>query len=102
MSKETVTLDGVVQLLRDMLSLDANALQQLCDTRVSCNRALADHPTIQTVEDGAGRTTVGLLGVLNGLFGVDEAGSGLLFISFEPNGKISGVGRALHRKRKEQ
>lgn len=42
-------------------------MQALVESRVPCNDALADHPTVQVGEGPGGRPVVGLLGILNGL-----------------------------------
>lgn len=48
-------------------------MQQLLEARVPCNEAMAHHPTIQVgnsrdTDDPERPYTVGLLGILNGLF----------------------------------
>lgn len=84
----SVTADDVVALLNEAFSLDPAAVQALVDHRVPCNKALGDHPTIQVgiaanwrkrrpndhnLPDDA-EYTVGLLGLLNGIFGKPEGG----------------------------
>jgi hypothetical protein len=68
--------DQIVALLNEMLSTDAAATESLIASRVRCNIALASHPTIQVgISAGFGFNAtynVGLLGVLNGLAGVDR------------------------------
>lgn len=57
-------------------------MQALFAHRVPCNSALRDHPTIQVAADGdedipgGAQASVGVIGLLNGLFGVDERGWG--------------------------
>lgn len=67
-----ITAQGVVDVLNDMLKRDYHAVEALMRNRVYCNAALADHPSIQTSSVGA--HSVGLLGILNGLFGTIEEG----------------------------
>src|SRR6266446_4329329 len=99
MIKMTVNVDDVLALLNEARVLDPDALALLVGTRVWCNEALANHPTIQVssseacgdasclCEDASLQTTlpdgislerkkwrVGLIGILNGLFGTYEDG----------------------------
>jgi hypothetical protein len=55
-----------VEVLNEALSLDPAAVNSLMNSKVRCNDALADHPTI-VVNDQSGVTRVGLLGVINGI-----------------------------------
>lgn len=68
-----------IALLNEILEKDRSAIEGLVNTRVPCNKELADHPTVQvghhfptTTEPPA--TTVGLLGILNGIFGTYDDG----------------------------
>lgn len=67
----SVTVDDAVAYLNELIELDRPAMAALIANRVPCNRALANHPTVQ-VGQRHGGFSVGMLGVLNGLFGVDE------------------------------
>jgi hypothetical protein len=88
MIKQSVTLQEVVDLLNGLVKLDALAMSELCKTRVECNDALANHPTVQVTRiapaGGFVRTigpevySVGLVGILNGIFGTYEDGWGAL------------------------
>lgn len=58
--------NAAVSVLNEALSLDPIAINSLVNERVSCNRALAEHPEIEvrpTVEGDV----IGLLGILNGI-----------------------------------
>lgn len=88
MLKESVTIDDVIELLNDAFGKDPNAMNDLVKTRVTCNDALADHPTIQVGQFGD-EYKVGLIGILNGIFGMAEDGFGAIAGSFGvvcPNG----------------
>ena len=54
-------------ILNEMLALDPKATNTLVETRVPCNKALEEHHSIAVTED----REVGLLGILNGIFGQD-------------------------------
>lgn len=79
-----VTIDDAIELLNDALATDMAGMSALVNARVRCSADLASHPVIQ-VSQREGNVTkgeppivyqVGLLGVINGLFGIDERGHG--------------------------
>ena len=74
MIKETVAIEEAIALLNSALEADRDAMSALIATRVRCNMALAEHPTIQTGADPGrdGEFRVGLLGIINGLFGIED------------------------------
>jgi len=78
--KTTITLDQTLSILNGALEKDPVAISELfLKARVRCNEALADHPTIQVRSIQVGLMTecsLGVLGLINGLFGVDERGWG--------------------------
>lgn len=73
MMREFVSAGHAVRFLNELARLDPVAMLALVGQRVPCNQAIVDHPTVQ-VTDHAGHPEVGLLGVLNGLFGVFDEG----------------------------
>lgn len=75
-----VTKEQAVTLLNEIHALDPSVLQNLVSHRVPCNEALANHPTVQVglVDGEDGKFEVGILGIINGLFGVDEKGWGFI------------------------
>ncbi len=64
--------ERVVELLNGMLEMDRPAVGALIANRVPCNRELADHPTVQVGRQHGG-FHVGLLGIVNGICGIDDA-----------------------------
>jgi len=86
MIKETVTIDDFIKLLNELIALDKPAIGSLIANRIPCNEALAKHPTVQ-VSAQHGGFYVGLLGIFNGLFGVDDKGYGPIALEFEDNPK---------------
>lgn len=66
--REQIGLDEVIAFLNEVAALDREAVERLVAARAPCNEALSSHPSVQV---GAipGGWEVGLLGVLNGLFG---------------------------------
>jgi len=79
---EFVTIQQVLEILNRMIEEDPWAVNDLINQRVVCGKKLADDPTVQVgiKHKGENSTTyeVGLLGVLNGLFGIDSDGWGAI------------------------
>jgi len=98
MIKEHITVLEVIRILNEMVVSDPEAVRALIETRVSCNESLADHPSVQVQAAPDGSFQVGLLGVLNGLFGTDDEGWGPIAACFAvvcpEHGKIEGKGVA--------
>lgn len=81
--RESITVDHAIEVLNRMLQTDHNATALLFLTaRVPCHEGLADDPTIQVraykVNKDDPAYSVGILGIINGLFGIDEGGWGLI------------------------
>lgn len=79
--------EQLVDYLNNLLELDRGAISRLIGHRTQCNKALADHPTVQ-VSDTSGVYGVGLLGILNGLFPVDNRGFGAISAIIEDDGTV--------------
>lgn len=88
-----VTLDEIIELMNELLEIDSQAITELIQKRVVCNEKLANHPTVQVSYDKKyDNYKVGLLGILNGLFGTDEDGYGAICINVQ-DGKILNFAR---------
>lgn len=85
--KTTITLDDAITYLNSLIEADQEAIQAIIDHRVPCNATLADHPTAQVLAEGSGHV-LGALGVLNGLFGVDDVGWGALAACYDDDEKL--------------
>ena len=72
MIADSITPEDVVKVLNSAMKADRVTIQAMIFGRVTCNQAMADHPTIQVGQAGDGSFEVGILGIINGLFGVDE------------------------------
>jgi hypothetical protein len=93
--KESVTVKDTVAFLNELVKVDRGAMVRLFgDGRTHCNEALAKHPTVQVgytkgKRYASGGTSevkiysVGLLGILNGLFGVDAEDWGTIAACYE-------------------
>ena len=77
MINNPLSLDKAIEILNSLVVLDREAITNLIETRVFCNNALADHSTAQCHsynKDGRLVNTIGLLGVLNAIFGNYDSG----------------------------
>lgn len=80
-----------VDILNRIHTADPTVLPALIAHRIPCNRALADDPTVQVGNVEAGSRNddtdaefeVGLLGIVNGLFGARANGWGWIGADFE-------------------
>lgn len=93
--QETVSIDKTIALLNEALKIDPVAIQTLIEYHTLCNEDLADHPTIQVSEHPFKGYTyrVGMLGILNGLFGTDEKSWGAIAAVFSDENKLIGFER---------
>lgn len=82
MLADPCSVEHALQVLNEMLAADCKATTNLVESRVPCNEILADHSTIQVGTDSNG-FRVGLLGVLNGIFGTMEDGGGPIAAVFD-------------------
>ena len=88
MIKKSVAVEAVIELLNELLEIDSDAVSNLVLNRVECNEELADHSTVQVAWNKEDDTfSVGLLGILNGLFGIDSCGYGAICVEIT-DGKI--------------
>ncbi len=85
------SIDNVIKILNEALKLDSGAINELINCRVRCNERLADHKTIQVHRESFDSNifTIGLLGILNGLFGVDKNFYGGIHAQLNSSGKIT-------------
>lgn len=67
------TVEQAVRLLNEALEADPEAIRKLVDFHVDCNIKLAGHPSIQ-VRTVNKSDSVGLLGIINGIFGTVGGG----------------------------
>ncbi len=66
--RDKVSLGQAVILLNELVKAGPETMKALLEARVPCAENLARHPSVQVLMKD-GRPMVGLLGVLNGLFG---------------------------------
>ena len=94
--------DHAVQVLNELFRLDPKPMAELVASRVNCGTEWADHPTCQVststepVGDPVGRVgvySVGMIGVLNAIFGADEDSNGFIAAKYDTDGKLIGFCR---------
>jgi hypothetical protein len=76
--KESITLRDVVDFLNAALQSDRIGISNLFLRRVTVNRTLAEHPTLQVARE-QGNFYTSPLGLLNGLFGRAPDGKGAIW-----------------------
>lgn len=88
---ESITAQHAVKVLNEALKADPTAMNKLFFTRVACTEELSQHPTIQVRGYETGNEpqppNVGVLGLINGIFGVNDRNYGFVCMVLE-DGKI--------------
>ncbi|MFA5025090.1 MAG: hypothetical protein WC503_01085 [Candidatus Shapirobacteria bacterium] len=81
-----------IRVLNEVVAADELAMRALINYRVPCNKALAEHESVQvgTYHEASKETgySVGILGIINGLFGVDSEGWGFIGADLGKDGSI--------------
>lgn len=96
-----ISVDKAVEILNEAFEADPDAIKHLMSVRVNCNATLAEHPTIQVIGTSWGDKPcpmVGILGVINGIFGADAETWGAIAAKFSGEGELLGFvnnGRAV-------
>lgn len=83
----SVTPEQAVQILNEALGADPAAINTMFKHRTKCNEKLANHKRIQVraypLEGDPGIPNVGVLGLLNGIFGIKPSGYGFIQTELE-------------------
>ena len=85
-----ITAEETVSFLNLALALDKEAIETLFKTHVLCNENLASHPTIQVYSPAlsGGGVGIGILGLLNGMFGANTYGYGCIYMRLDEKNNI--------------
>lgn len=87
-----ISIDQVIDELNAMVKCDQPAMHALVETRVPCQGLLA-HSSVQCVQGDDNLWYVGLLGIINGLFGTipfgDKQGWGPIAAVFNDKGQLT-------------
>ena len=88
MLKQNITPQEVCEFMNELIAIDEECIRNLINARVRCNIALANHETVQVGVEPTKGYNVGFLGVLNGLFGVNENQWGCLIAHYGDDKKL--------------
>ncbi|MBD3261403.1 MAG: hypothetical protein GF334_06915 [Candidatus Altiarchaeales archaeon] len=92
MIKNEVTVQDVCNLFNEIIAKDPRCAEDLIEARVQCNNVILNHPTIQVRQSCEDQyPKVGLLGFLNGLFGISENGMGALCAVYDDDGNLQSL-----------
>jgi hypothetical protein len=83
--KKSITVENVCSLMNNLLTLDPECINKLIRTRIKCNDRIANHPTVQI---SSNPDSVGIVGILNGFFGVRKDGYGPICVELDTDNKI--------------
>lgn len=82
MYRKEITAEFVVEFLNNLLKIDKDAIMNLIENRVRCNDAIGNHEEVQA-SFNSGRLSLGLLGLINGFFGVNDKGYGCIVAHYD-------------------
>jgi hypothetical protein len=89
-----LSVDHAIEVLNRIHQADPTVMPALIFQRVPCNETLADDKTVQVglIRDPDNpdprKYEVGILGILNGIFGVDDNGYGFIYANFDDQGNL--------------
>ena len=81
---KSITPDEAISVLNRLHQKDFWAIQRLFEHRVECNEDLALDETCQVKQESDGKYTIGLMGIINAIFGIDEEKCGFISYSIDP------------------
>ena len=84
--KETISLEEAIKFLNEILKEDPELINSIFNTYHKCNKKTRGHKTIQVCCSGdysENNPACRLIGLLNGLFGIDEDGYGGMNVYYE-------------------
>lgn len=87
MQRRHASVQDVIDLLNELNRTDGDVVSALVNTRYRCNEAVRRHPTVQ-VDCSEGSPRLGVVGLLNGLFGADEGGYGPITAVMDNRNKV--------------
>ena len=89
MTEQSITIDDAINFLNELIARDEDAMTSLVNQRVICNENMAFHPTVQVGINENKEYIVGMIGILNGLFGINTNKYGYITFVFREDGKLS-------------
>ena len=85
-----VTVEQAVEVLNRAHKSDPVAMHNLVNNRVLCSEKLAEDPTVQVGSLNNGFHEVGMMGIINGIFGLDENKIGFIAAECSTDGVVLG------------
>ena len=85
-------IDFAIKVLNEALELDSRAINKIMQFKFECSEELAGHSTIQCGKTFQETFTISGLGLINGLFGVNENSEGMILACVE-GGRITSFKR---------
>jgi len=92
MFRDKISIDETIEYLDSLFVADPRAMRAMLRTLTVCNNALAEHPTAQAWTWGED-ASIGLMGIINGMFGVDGDGRGAIAYCLDEAGELVGFMR---------
>lgn len=89
-SVNSISSKLAIKKLNEFFDLDPDAISKLFATRVKCNKELAENADVFVRDEGNGEYSVGILGILNGIFGHDAKGIGHIKAEMEDGEELQG------------
>lgn len=86
-----ISVSDALEVLNRVHQADPTVMPALIALRVPCNEAVADDPTVQVATKDGG-FEVGVLGLINGLFGVDDEGIGHIGAFYDDSHQLTHFG----------
>lgn len=84
-----MSIENAIERLNSMVSADERAMRNLVTMKHPCSQALANHPTAIVGNDNR----IGLMGVLNGIFGEEGKPGPIAAMIDTKTGRLSGFCR---------
>lgn len=87
---KSISAEDAIRVLNEALECDGESVRLLIENRVPCNEKMVEHPSIQCGKaDNEKGGEVGMLGIINGIFGTQSNGWGYICAHYDsPGGKI--------------
>jgi hypothetical protein len=87
--KKPVTVTEAVATLNELVALDRDVMDKLVKARFITTTEFSNHPTVQCGRRGPNsELTIGLLGVLNAIFGIDSFDWGYVAVDLDDDGNL--------------
>lgn len=69
--RHEICVEFVVEFLNELVRLDKYAMTDMMSERITVNKDFRNHPTVKVKELVEGVPEIGLLSILNGMFGLE-------------------------------